>query len=827
MALDVTPSPVLPATTPAADAPCAHCGLPVGPCPVGAGPHFCCTGCQTVHHALHAAGLDGTFYRLGGEALRPASSVEAEAYAALDAPEVLAQVVTRRDGGLCHATLHVEGVHCAACVWLVERLPHTVPGVRSARLNLTRGRLDLTFDPAATALSAVARWLARFGYRVLPAPRDGAAPALREERRLMVHLGIAWALAGNAMLLAFAFYSGLDHAADAPLTGFARWLSLALATLSMGVAGPHFFRRAWASLVAATRAHDWRMLHLDLPLSVGIVGGYAQSAWATVSGHGEVWFDSLLVLMAALLTARWLHLRALRHAREAADRLLTLLPTLVTRVRADGETETVAASALQAGDVVRVGPGDVLPADGTVVDGTSALDRSVLTGESAGVEVGPGEAVEAGATNLRAPLWVRVHAAGDDTRVGRLLALVREGAETRPPALRLADRLAPYYVLATLVLAAAAFAVLGTTQPAEAWTRIVALLVITCPCALGMATPLTFAVAIGRAARRGLFVKHEAALETLARAQAIVLDKTGTLTEGRLTLARFTPEGRPALVLAAALERESRHPIARALQHALPDSASLPNATGVEAVAGCGLSGLVGLYAVRVGRPDWVSGGAPLPPNLQEVADAAAREGLTPVAVAVDGRVEAVAAFGDTLRADAPAFVASLQAQGRAVYLLSGDSPAVVARVAHALGLPSTRAVGGVMPEEKAAFVARLAATHTTVMVGDGVNDAPALQAADAGIAVAGGTTVSIVAADVFATAPGLAPLQALLSGSARTTRRVRQLLAFSVAYNVAGVVLALMGLVTPLVAAAAMPLSSLTVVAGALFQRGFSLPKA
>ncbi len=804
---------------------CAHCGLPVGDDPIGDGPFFCCAGCHTVYGALRESGLGATFYRLGGDALRPAAPVDADRYAALDAPDVVARVVRFSGDGLARATLHVEGVHCAACVWLVERLPHTVVGVQSARLNLTRGRLELAYDPAAASLSGVARWLARFGYRVVPAPGDGATAGLGEERRLLVRMGISWALAGNAMLLAFAFYAGLDAAHDAALTTFARGISLALATAALFVGGPLFFRRAWASVEAAFRARDARLLHLDLPVSLGILGGYGQSAWNTMAGGGEVWFDSLLVLMAALLTARWLHLRALRHAREAADRLLTLLPTLVTRVNADGLEETVSADTLAPGDVVRVQGGDVLPADGVVVEGASALDRSVLTGESVAVEVEKGSRVEAGATNLRAPLYVRVEAAGAATRVGRLLTLVQSGAQTTPPPLRLADRVAPFYVLGALVLAAGAFAVLGPTHPAEAWGRVVALLVITCPCALSMATPLTYAVAIGRAARRGLFVKHEAALDLLTHATAVVLDKTGTLTEGRPVLAQQHALDGRAWRLAAALERESHHPIARAFRHAFPAAATLAPARGVQLHAGLGLEGWVEGVHVRVGRPRWVFG-AMAPPDFADALDGIARDGLTPVAIALDGRPAALAGLGDTLRPDARAFVEALAAGGREVWILSGDAPHVVAQAGAALGLPRARCRGGLMPEDKAAAVAALARTHTVVMVGDGVNDAAALQAAHVGVAVAGGTSVSIVAADVFATAPGLAPLETLLRGARQASGRVRALLAFSILYNVAGVVLALGGFVTPLVAAAAMPLSSLTVVAGAIGQGAFSARK-
>lgn len=795
--------------------PCAHCGLPVGEAPLATDAAvFCCTGCEVVHGALHASGLDASYYALRTSG-RPARAVDADAYAVLDQPDVLDDVATRQPDGTLRATLHLEGAHCAACVWLVERLPHHLDGVLDARLNLARGRLDLAFDPARASLSRVAQWLARFGYRVVPAAAEARAHAERAERTLLIQMGVSWALAGNAMLLAFAFYAGLG-AADGALDAFARYLSWGLATASYAVGGRVFFRSAWQSLQGAVAARDARLLSLDLPISLGLAAGYAHSAYTTVAGVGPVWFDSLLTLVAALLTARWLHGRALRHAREASDRLLTLLPTRATRLHADGTAETVVAARLAPGDVVRVEAGEVVPIDGVVVRGESVLDCSVLTGESAPVATQPGRAVDAGATNLRAALNVRVTASGEATRVGALLATVQAGAATEAPTVRLADALAPYYVAALLVLLASALAMSAAIGLDDAVQRAVALLVITCPCALGMATPLSFAAVIGRAARDGLFVKHGAALEHAARLDAVVLDKTGTLTEGQPTLAmRFGAD--EALAWAAALEHGSVHPIAQAFGRAYPHAHRHHRAEDVQTVVGRGVEGWVGEAWVRVGRPDWAAYDMPLSADLADGLRACTEAGLSPVGVSAQGALVAVAGFGDALRSDARAFVASLQNEGHSVWLLSGDAPEVVDRTAHALGIPAGQARGHVTPEEKAAFVRTLSEGMTTMMLGDGVNDAAALQAAHVGVAVAGGTTVSVVAADVFATASGLAPVRRLVASSTLLLRRVRALLGFSVLYNVAGVGLALAGLVTPLAAAVAMPLSSLVVVAGAL----------
>ena len=810
----------------AADAPCAHCGLPVGqrPALTGAGEPCCCTGCAVVRDALAAAGYGETYDRLRGlapprRARERPRQPEVLALEELDRPAYV-EAATRPVAGGREADLFVDGVHCAACVWLVERLPYEVEGVGAARLDLARARLTLTFDPGRVSLGEVGRWLARFGYAVRPSrPEAGAAGAA--ERALLVRVGVAWALAGNVMLVAAALYSGLD-AEPGPLQTAARWFSLALAVPAVGWCAAPFFRRAWASAVSGWRARSVRHLHLDTPIALGIAVGFGQSAWATVAGRGEVWFDSVAVLIAALLTARWLQLRSRRLAGEASERLLALVPRVARRVKPGGAVAVVDVDDLRPGDLVEVPAGEVVPADGAVEAGESRLDRAALTGEARPEGVGVGGAVEAGTTNLTAPLRVRVRAVGEATRVGRLLAWVERGEVRRAPVVLWADRIGGVFVLAVLALAALTSALWLGLDPAAMPAHVTALLVITCPCALGMATPLALAVAQGRAARAGLFVKSEGAVQRLTEVDTVVLDKTGTLTEGRMALAEWVGDER-ALDLAAALDALATHPVAEALVRARDVAEGA--VTGFEAVAGRGVRGRVGGVPIAVGRPDWVEGGAgPLPDGWRTALASWAEAGHTPVAVAVDGRPAAALAVGDRPRAGAADLVRQLRAEGKAVHLLSGDSPATVAAVAHGLGIE--HAQGGVSPEGKRAAVAALQREGRTVlMVGDGVNDAAALRQADVGAAVGGGTTAALVAADLFLTRRGVAPLLDALGGAGRAMRTVRRLLALSLAYNALGAAAAVAGLVTPLVAAAAMPVSSLAVVGLALLQPSFRRP--
>ena len=843
------------------ETPCVHCGLPVGRYPVGDGPYFCCTGCRMVYQALQTAGFDETFYRLRD--LAPAHSAVAPVpppaddlkLFELDTDAFLQEHTRPVKDGVRSVELFLDGVHCAACVWLVERLPYEVDGVLEARLDLPRARLTVHFDPERAKLAEVARWLAQFGYVAHPSRQQGMTRRTQTERRLLIKLGICWALAGNVMLFAFALYAGLDTTNDASLATAARWASLALATVAIVYGGSEFFRRSWASLKLAARTRQFRSLHIDTPISLGLLAGFGHSAWATISGRGDVWFDSITVLIAALLTARWLQLRSRRLAGDATERLLSLLPSMARRVRTANDelrmsngtapteanhstldtqhstVEIIRLEDVKPGDLIEVPAGEVFPIDGVIESGTSTVNKAVLTGESRPEPAEPGTTVEAGATNLSAPLQVRVQAAGAETRVGKLLAWIRSQETKQAPVVLLADRLSGFFVLGVLLLATITAAVWLSLAPSEAVPHVVALLVISCPCALGMATPLAMAVAAGRAARAGIFIKSDEATQQLTAIDTVVLDKTGTLTEGRMTLLDYDGDD-DALDLATALETHSNHPIATALVQSRGtctldgETVDLPPVEAFEAIAGQGLRGWVAHHDVAVGRPAWIAElTGPLPAAFDARLAGYAAQGHTPVAVAVDGRCAAVLAFGDRLRETSKAVIDALQAADKDVYLLSGDHDDVVQRVAETLGIPSGQAFGNVSPEQKRAFVSQLRRMrHRTVaMVGDGVNDAAALQAADVGVAVQGGSTPSLVAADVFLTREGLTPVATLLAGTRHVMRVVRRNLGFSLAYNVVGAGAALLGLVTPLAAAVAMPLSSLVVVLSSIIQRPFA----
>ncbi len=819
----------------AAPVACAHCGLavPEGMLRPGEEKQFCCNGCRQVHDLIRDWGYE-KFYGLveqQGGALEPARPT-GRAFEDLDDPRALEGATEEEPGGRCRTRLYLEGVHCAACVWLVEKLPEALDGVDSVRLNLASAVAEVTWRPGTVKLSAIARALDRLGYSPHVHRAGRARDARRsEDRAALVKLGVAAAGAMNLMFLHGALYAGEASGMASPYETFFRWVSLGIALPVLAFSARPFFQTAFAGLKS-------RFVHIDLPVAIGIAVTFAASAANVVRGSGPVYFDSLAMLVAALLGARQVQRTAQRAALERADSLRGVaFLEFARRLEGDGPLAPaveVPVAALEPGDRVEVRSGELVPADGVVLVGRSTLDGSVLTGESAPVPVAEGGAVWAGVTNLGARLVVRVEAAGEKTRVGALLAVVQEALSRRPAVLRLTDLLARRFVEALLLLAAAALLLafpLGTEAAVE---RVVALLVVACPCALGLSVPLAVSVGLMRAARAGIFVKDPDALDRLRRVGTVFLDKTGTLTEGKASFDRWRGD-EATLDLVSALEAESSHAVAHALRASLGRRVNVVREVAeVREVAGRGISGLVDGRRVAVGNRAHVAAfGLFVPEALDAHAEALVADGFSPLWVAVDGRVAGVGGIGDALRADARATVDALRARGVAVKILSGDDPRVVASVAARLGIAPEDALGGRTPEEKRDLVASLVAEReaegrgapAVVMVGDGVNDAAALALADVGVAVLGGKGASLVAADVVLTREGVAPLLDLLRGSRRVFGVIRRNLAFSLVYNVAGASLALLGLVGPLLAAVLMPVSSLSVVLSSAFSRPFPAP--
>jgi len=767
---------------------------------------FCCSGCRVAYDVIHGAGLEG-YYELRNriDAPEQAAQGRGRAYDDFDDPSFAELYCRRRGDGLTTVELYLEGVHCAACVWLVEKVPLVIPGVAECRLDVGKSLATVIWDTERTSLSSIARFLDSIGYP--PHPFHGVEARdmeRREDRALLIRIAVAGAIAGNVMLLAIALYGGYFHGISPTFRTLFRWASLGLSLPSVIWCAQIFYRGAWGALKTRT-------LHMDVPISIGILAAFGWGVANTIRDHGEVYFDSVTVLIFFLLVGRWVQRRQQRRAARATELLFSLAPS-TARVVEEGKIREVPAAALQPGMVVELRAGDSAPADGVVRAGESTMDLSLLTGESRPVSVTIGDPVHAGTTSLSGRLEIEVRTAGADTRLGRILRLVEEGAQRRAPVVLLADRISGWFVLTVLSLAAITIAVWLCIDPEQAVENAVALLIVSCPCALGLATPLAVSAAVGRAARTGILIKGGDALETLARPARMILDKTGTLTEGRLAVVRWMGDVETRRALAA-VEAHSTHPVAVALSDRV-DITGLPAPSNVEQHPGRGLTGRIGDQELLAGSASFAEERfGDLPFEFTSEISAAVEDGLSPIVVGVDGKIAAFAALGDPVRDDTPNAIAAIRSRGWQLEVLSGDHPGTVDALLGRLGLDHRAGRGGVVPEDKVVRVRQAMINGPVVMVGDGVNDAAALAAATVGVGVHGGAEATLAAADVYLGQPGLEPLVRLLDGSRRTLGVIRRNLVFSLGYNAVAVTLAMLGLMHPLVAAILMPASSITVV--------------
>ncbi|MCB2094056.1 MAG: cadmium-translocating P-type ATPase [Rhodobacteraceae bacterium] len=705
-----------------------------------------------------------------------------------------AEAVAARAKGRAGIVLTLPTAHCAACIADVERVLGRYPGVRSARVNLTRRRVSVDASPDVTADELIA-CLAGIGY-----PAHELDPGLlnvtetdRQGRDLLMRLGVAGFAMMNVMLLSVAVWSG----AEAATRDLFHWISAMIALPVLAFAGQPFFASAWASLKA-------RRLGMDVPISLALILSAAMSLYETFAHGQHAYFDAAVSLCFFLLAGRYLDFRSRAAARSAAEELAALEVPRAIRLGMDGEA-VVPVAELVAGDRVRVMPGARMPVDGVVTEGASELDRSLLTGETLPVWAGAGSVVSAGEVNLTGPLTVRVTAAGQDSSLHRMASLVAvaEGARTRYTSL--ADRMARAYAPAVHVLALAAlcFWLWQTGGDLRLSLNIAAaVLIITCPCALALAVPAVVTSASGRLFRKGLLVKNGTALERLAEVDMVVFDKTGTLTLGAPEPADLRDHSPTDLSLAAALAGASAHPLSRALAEALAVAGVRPaRLSDIREVPGQGVEGVCKGGRVRLGRAQWLGA---------QAGD------MTATWLKTDQGPARAFTFTDRLRPGAEALVADIARQGKSVAILSGDSDAPVGAIAAQLGVKDWRA--GMHPAEKAAAIATLTeAGHRVLMVGDGLNDTAALAGAHVSISPASALDAARVASDIVLLGQDMQPIAAAMRIALQARRRIKQNFALSIAYNLLAVPVAFAGLATPLIAALAMSASSVTVSLNAL----------
>lgn len=783
------------------------------------------------------AGLRAPQDRASGEAPRRQRSSREDDLAVLDDP-VEQRRFTRYSTGAdgqpqADSSLRITGMYCAACAGQIEQALGAVDGVLEASVSAAGERARIRWQPGRTRVADLVRAIRAAGYDALP---DAALAAreqrTQEHRQAIWRLFVAAFCAMQVMMMATPSYVATGDELAPDLRQLLNWGSWLLSLPVMLFSAGPFFQGAWRSL-------RLRRIGMDVPVSLGLAVTFVASTGATFDPQGifghEVYFDSLTMFVSFLLGGRLLETRARHRVAQVLEAALQGMPETAERLCADGRTETVSVQRLAVGDEVRVPVGQAFPGDGLVLEGATRADESLLTGESVPVDKPCGAAVVAGSVNLGAPVRVHLLGVGEDTRLAGIVALMRDAMSQRPALARAADRWAAPFLWGVLVLAAGAAAAWSVIDPSRAVWVAVAVLIVTCPCALSLAAPAAMLSAASALARRGLLLQRLDALEALTQVTRLYMDKTGTVTEADLQLqgVETAEAGADAAALqadAAALAGWSTHPLSRALVVATPAAAAGAVWREVQELPGQGLQALdaqgrcwrLGARAFVTGGadPDRATGGGVADPAraghmAQSAAGPVEAQGAE-VCFGPAGRVLAVFRFDEALRADAAQAVAALRADGVAVVLLSGDQPARAQRMGERLAVDAV--IGGATPEGKLAEVARAQAQGLTVaMIGDGINDAPVLARADVSFAMGQGALVARAQADAVVVSGRLADVALARRLARRTLRVVRQNIVWALAYNLTCIPLALAGWLPPWAAGLGMALSSLLVIANAL----------
>ncbi len=781
---------------------------------------FCCAGCRHVFELLAESGLIGSDYKesdlykqclalgiIGNPEKAPAEQ-ELSAEELKGAKELL---------------IHVDGMWCSACSWLIEKVLGSRKGVLEARVNFASDTARIYYRPEEIAPSEITAAVDSLGYKVLS--RDELQEAsVRERNALLIKMGVALFLLMNVMFFSYVLYIGYFQEVAGEMRAGVPYILLALTIPAVFWCGLPIHRKAFGSLRAGAPT-------MELLLSISILSAFFYSIYALVSAQGEFYFDTAVGLVTLLLVGKLIEHSAKHRASESIHRLYQMLPKKV-RIKTDAGERLVSVDTLQEGDRFVVRPGEKIPTDGRIAAGTTSVDESLLTGESKPIARHAGDMVMGSSMNLHGVIEVDAARVGDETLLSGIIRMVEGALARKSPLERTVDRIARVFVPAVISIALVTGLVVFSQGAGleAALLRAITVLVIACPCALGMATPLAVAAGIGFAAGRGVLIRDGSVLGKAARIDTVLFDKTGTLTEGRFDLLDVVTGGDDAggaaseevLATIAEVEKFSNHPIGEALVRAWEEGGRATGAArDVVIDEGKGISGTVGDQKggrVLVGTEAFVrEGGFVIPDALAERGRGESARGRTVVFFGIEeGDRVGCAVLGDRLKSSAPAAVAGLREMGASLWILSGDSAATTAAIAEAAGIDAFRAE--VLPQDKIDEVVKLQTEGSLVaMVGDGVNDAPALAQADVGIAMGHGTEIAVESSSFTLLRDDLGLVPLALDTSKRTVRTIRQNLSWAFLYNVAGIFLAVWGVLNPLFAAGAMLVSSLSVIANSL----------
>jgi len=790
---------------------CYHCGLPVPSAsyyPVniqGKEQLMCCPGCQAVALAIVDGGLE-SFYQFRTASNDRPELLEAQRWDIYDLTEVQAEFVIPFDDNFKQANLLLEGISCAACSWLIETHLKKNPAIQSVTVNLSTHRCAIVWD-AQHPLSIIFKSLAAIGYLPRPATDDQQQQLIKKENRIaLFRIGVAGFGTMQAMMVAVGMYTG---ATDFWLD-FLRWLSMLVAT-------PVVFFSAWPFFQSAWRSIQMRHLVMDVPVALAIGLAYSASVWATVSGTGEVYFESVSMFTLFLLVGRYVELRARHRNRLAFGNLAQLMPLTACCVREENGCEveqSMPIKTLKLGDLIRVKAGETFPCDGRVVAGESAVVEALLTGESRPVSKNPGDMVIAGTLNNHSPLKVEVTALGAATQLSAIERLATQAADEKPQQVLAADRIARFFIARLLIVCSAVFAFWLWYRPEQALWVTLSVLVVTCPCALALAMPAALSAATANLRKRGFLVARGHVIEALNGVNRVIFDKTGTLTKGKFVVEQVVSfsgvdaSKEEVLGLAAALEAGSNHPLAAAFQ----PWQDMYKAGDVKQITAAGVEGRIGDQVYRLGTTEFVAELLTDFSESLELPDAL----HTWLLLANEQMPLAWIALVDEVRPDATTLIERLKTHGIAVELLSGDQSGAVAQLAQQLGIDDY--IAGAKPSDKLSHLSqRQAAGDKVLMIGDGINDVPVLAGADVSVAMASASDLAQTRADSVLLNDRLEVIADALEIARRTKGIITQNLRFSLVYNLLALPLAAAGMIPPWLAAIGMTASSLIVVFNAL----------
>ncbi len=791
---------------------CFHCGLPLNGCDLTVEIEeqiqpMCCAGCQAVAEAIVKSG-NKSYYRfrdeksVTGKELVPEFLAKIKVY---DHPAVQQQFVHSQSGQIKQVSLIIEGIVCAACIWLNEQYLRQLPGITSVNINYSTHRANVEWDDEQVKLSQILEAISNIGYLAHPYDPETQQKIYEDQRKLLIRqIGISGLFGMQIMIFAVALYGGDWWGISESFREFFRWLSLMLTTPIMLFSATPFYKGAWLDF-------KHRRAGMDVPVALGLTLAFTASCYNTWTGHSDVYFESVAMFIFLLLSVRLFELSARKKAAEKIESLTNLTPTMSSRLNPDGNVDVVPTVELSLQDHFLVKPGEIIPTDGVLLSDHALVDEALLTGEQHAVSKFSGDVLIGGSYNLEQPITLQVHQLGQDTVLSGIKRLIEQAQGFKPNVAMLADRVASVFVAILLVLVVIAGFYWWQVDPSKVLQVLVATLVVTCPCALSLATPASLSAAIGALTRDGMLVAKSRALEVMPTIDTIIFDKTGTLTTGVLTLqkqidfAEITADRHRQI--AHSLELHSEHPVGRALVN---DDIETLSVSKMRNVTGKGILGLIDGETYFIGNAGFINEVADIPEKQPFEND------VQVVHLARKGQWLASFSFTDPLKQDALQTVDQMRQRGIDVRILSGDRTSYVKSIADQLGILHFDAEQ--LPDDKLQKVKQLQAKgHKVAMVGDGINDAPVLAAADLSISLSVGTDLARAASDLIINGGQLTPILDSIRITTKMMRIIRQNFGWAIAYNIVAVPFSMAGLVQPWLAAIGMSLSSLIVVLNAL----------